>query len=243
MELTGNQILWVLIGVLVLLISVAFHEFGHAFVADRLGDDTPRKQGRVTLNPIAHADPIGTLLLPLIGGIYGAAGMRAGGFGWGKPVQWQPHRIRRGVSMATASIMVAVAGPAMNLMLAFVVALIQTILVAQNVISPDGPMSAVTGIAMASEGTPLVSQILTYTVVTNFLLFFFNLVPTPPLDGGHVLGNLLPRRYQSGWEQVAKYGPFILMAVVMIPLLAKIFTVPAMFCAEHLYKALGLLFG
>ena len=96
MDLSPQQIRWILIGVFVLLVSVALHEFGHAIMAYKLGDDTPKRQGRVTLNPLAHADPIGTLLLPLIGGIYAATGGSVGGFGWGKPVQWTPHRIRRG---------------------------------------------------------------------------------------------------------------------------------------------------
>src|SRR6185503_15482553 len=115
MDLSPEQIRWIFIRVFVLVVSFCFHEFGHAIMADKLGDDTPRRQGRVTLNPLAHADPIGTFLLPLIGGFYGAAsGGGGGGFGWGKPVQWQPHKIRRGIKMTTASILVAVAGPAMN---------------------------------------------------------------------------------------------------------------------------------
>src|SRR5207237_6444207 len=104
----------VLISVFMLIISVAFHEFGHAIMADLLGDDTPRRQGRVTLNPLAHADPIGTLLLPLIGGLY----LHGAGFGWGKPVQWQPSRINRKWRMATANILVSLAGPMMNVLLA-----------------------------------------------------------------------------------------------------------------------------
>src|SRR6195952_2838019 len=78
MDLTPEKIRWILIYVFVLLISVALHEFGHAIMAHKLGDDTPSRQGRVTLNPLAHADPVGTLLLPIIGGISGF-----GGFGWG----------------------------------------------------------------------------------------------------------------------------------------------------------------
>src|SRR3954469_14964180 len=101
MNLSPEQIRWILIRVTVLIASVAFHEFGHAFMATRLGDDTPRRQGRVTLNPLAHADPIGTLLLPLLGGLYGG-----GGFGWGKPVQWQPNRVNRKWKMTTARILV-----------------------------------------------------------------------------------------------------------------------------------------
>src|SRR5689334_17284333 len=116
-----------LLSVFVLIVSVAFHEFGHAKMADMLGDDTPRRQGRITLNPLAHADPIGTLLLPLVGGLYGA------GFGWGKPVQWQPSRINRKWRMATAQILVAIAGPSMNVVLACIGATAHVILVHQGV--------------------------------------------------------------------------------------------------------------
>src|SRR5436853_1688454 len=114
MDLSPENIRWALIYVLVLLISVALHEFGHAIMAWKLGDDTPKRQGRVTLNPLAHADPIGTLLLPLLGNLHAVAGGGGGGFGWGKPVQWQPHRIRRGIKMSTANILVSFAGPFMN---------------------------------------------------------------------------------------------------------------------------------
>src|SRR5262245_55378247 len=107
MNLRPEDIRGILIRVFVLIASVAFHEFGHAFMADRLGDDTPRRQGRVTLNPIAHIGPIGTLLLPLVGGYYAARG-GVGGFGWGKPVQWQPSRVSRKIRMATAQILVAI---------------------------------------------------------------------------------------------------------------------------------------
>src|ERR1700742_3837220 len=94
MNVDAEDIRRVIIYVFVLIVSVALHEFGHALMATWPGDDTPRRQGRVTLNPIAHADPIGTLLLPVVGGLYAAAthGL-GGGFGWGKPVQWQPSRV------------------------------------------------------------------------------------------------------------------------------------------------------
>ena len=106
MEITPEAIRWILIGLFILVISIALHEYGHAKMADLLGDDTPRRQGRVTLNPLAHADPIGTFLLPLLGGLHGAAGGSGGGFGWGKPVQWQPSRISRKWTMATAQVLV-----------------------------------------------------------------------------------------------------------------------------------------
>src|SRR5437667_136590 len=133
MDLDAAKVRQILIGLFVLIVSVALHEFGHAIMAHKLGDDTPKRQGRVTLNPLAYADPIGTFLLPLASGIFGAMGGGAGGFGWGKPVQWNPARIRRGIRMSTASILVSFAGPAMNLLLAVVVATASVILWWQGV--------------------------------------------------------------------------------------------------------------
>lgn len=226
MELSTTQIRWILIDLFVLIISVALHEFGHAFMADRLGDDTPRRQGRVTLNPMAHADPIGTLLLPVLGGIYGAMGGVGGGFGWGRPVQWQPHKVRRSISMSTASILVAVAGPGMNFLLGTILALVHVALLSKGVI------------VMYSEP----DKILAFASMTNFVLLFFNLVPTPPLDGGHVMHNLLPRRLQGKYENVARYGPFIVMAVAMIPPINQIFLVPAGFLDKQIMHMWSLLF-
>ncbi len=226
-DLSPEKIRWVLISVLVLIVSVALHEFGHAIMADLLGDDTPRRQGRVTLNPLAHADPIGTLLLPVIGGLYAAAGGGMGGFGWGKPVQWQPSRINRKWKMATAQILVAIAGPAMNVVLGTVIAFVHTILKAKGVISAHSDVNAV----------------LKFAAMTNFVLFFFNLIPAPPLDGGHVAQGLLPYKHRPKFEQYARFGPFVVMAVALIPPINKIFLVPAQFCTEQLYNAFGSLFS
>jgi Zn-dependent protease len=225
MELTPEKIRWILIYVFVLLISVALHEFGHAIMAHKLGDDTPSRQGRVTLNPLAHADPIGTLLLPLVGAIYGAATGHGGGFGWGKPVQWQPHRIGRRFSMSTAKILVAVAGPAMNVILAVVIACTHALLISQHVLTLDGE----------------VSQILVFAVLTNFVLFFFNLLPVPPLDGGHVAQSFLPYRYRDKFDQFARYSPFIVLGFMLIPQMQVVFSWPATFLATHLYRALGVI--
>lgn len=224
MDLTPDKIRWILIYVFVLLISVALHEFGHAFMADKLGDDTPRRQGRVTLNPLAHADPVGTLLLPLIGSIYGATTGHGGGFGWGKPVQWQPHRIGRRFSMSTAKILVAVAGPSMNLLLAAVIAVVHAILLSQHVLM------------LGSE----VSNILTFAVLTNFVLFFFNLLPVPPLDGGHVAQSFMPYRHRDKFDHFARYSPFIVLGFMLIPQMQVVFTWPAMFLATHLYHLVGV---
>jgi Zn-dependent protease len=225
MSLSPEDIRWIVIRVFVLVTSVAFHEFGHAIMADRLGDDTPRRQGRVTLNPIAHTDPIGTLLLPVLGGIFAAGGSSVGGFGWGRPVQWQPSRVARKWSMSTAKILVALAGPSMNILLAVLVAGVHTILVTQGVIAPYGHAS----------------QIMFFAVMTNFILFFFNLVPAPPLDGGHVAEGFMPYKHRSKFEQYARFGPFIVLAIVMISPLAQIFVIPATFCGKQLYALMGMI--
>ena len=227
MEITPEQIRWIFIYLFVLLVSVALHEFGHAIMATKLGDDTPRRQGRVTLNPLAHADPIGTFALPLIGGLYGAATGHAGGFGWGRPVQWQPARIRRGISMSTAKILVAIAGPGMNLLLAIVVALVHVVLLSQGVIS----------------GASDASQILYFAVVTNFVLMFFNLLPLPPLDGGHVAESFTPYKHRKTFDNIARYAPFAILAIMMIPQIRQVFLVSANWCTSQVYQLyVGLFF-
>jgi Zn-dependent protease len=221
MDITPEKIRWSLTYVFVLLISVALHEFGHALMADRLGDDTPRRQGRVTLNPLAHADLVGTILLPLLMSFAGA------GFGWGKPVQWQPHRITRKISMSTAKILVAVAGPAMNLLLGTVLAVVHVALVSTHALGDGSAMH----------------KVLTFAVGANFLLFFFNLLPLPPLDGGHVAQSFLPYRYRDQFDQIARFAPFVLLSLVFIPQLQVVFVGPANFVAGHLYAGLAHLFG
>ena len=223
MDFSPEQIRKVLISVFVLLISVALHEFGHAIMADRLGDDTPRRQGRVTLNPLAHADWVGTLLLPLVGGLYAGGG----GFGWGKPVQWQPHRITRKVSMSTAKVLVAVAGPAMNVLLGVVLAAVHCLLMSQHVLT-------------WSSG---IGEILKFAVVTNFVLFFFNLLPVPPLDGGHVAQSFTPYRYRDQFDQFARFAPFVVLAFMLIPAMQVVFTWPAMHVAGYVYEGFLRLFG
>jgi Zn-dependent protease len=223
-NLSAYQVRWVVIDVLILVAAVTFHEFGHAFAAHKLGDDTPSRQGRVTLNPLAHADPIGTLLLPLIGGIYGAAGGIGGGFGWGRPVEWQPSRVSRKWRMSVAQVIVALAGPSMNVFLGVAIAGVHGLLYAKGAVSNTGEGAAV----------------LKFAATTNFVLFFFNLVPVPPLDGGHVIEHFIPYKQRANWESVARYGPFIVLAIAAVPQLARVFLIPAQWCTSHLYGLFGV---
>lgn len=223
MDLGPEQIRDIIIYVLILVVSVTFHEFGHAFVANLLGDDTPRRQGRVTINPVAHADPLGTLLLPLISAYVAATSGGAGGFGWGRPVETNPRNYSRRFTMDTGQVFVALAGPSMNVLLAVLVASVHVFLMSQGLVSND------------------LSRILLMAVAMNFTLFFFNLVPVPPLDGGWVMKRVSRGRFDSVFSTLATYGPFIIMALVVIPLLSKVFLVPARFCTTELYRGLALL--
>src|SRR5687768_6517591 len=110
MDFSAENMRWVVQAMAVLLLSICVHEFGHAYIADKLGDTLPRRQGRVTLNPLAHADPIGTVLFPLLGLLYAGAP----GFGWGKPVQVNPNQFNRRFEMRHGHMFVAFAGPFMN---------------------------------------------------------------------------------------------------------------------------------
>ena len=150
------------------IIAITFHEFAHAFAADKLGDDTPRNQGRLTLNPLAHIDPFGFLMLIFVH------------FGWGKPVEINPRNFKRNRSMSAQEAIVALAGPLMNLILAIVLTII---LFAIVTFAP--------GFILTTAGY-LILIALQMAISVNIGLGVFNLVPLPPLDGSKILMHFLP---------------------------------------------------
>ncbi len=172
-----------------LVLSLSVHEYAHAWSAWRLGDDTAHRAGRLTLNPIAHVDPIGTLLLPLLGIP----------FGWARPVPIDPSRFRRGVKMSTGVALTAAAGPISNLVMAV---LATTAIAFLARLAPQ----------LLAGGGGLV-DLLQIMVFLNVNLALFNLIPIPPLDGSRVVDGLMPLRLRPQWERVAGLAPFLLVAV------------------------------
>lgn len=171
-----------------IIIGLSFHEFAHAWVSDKLGDPTPRRQGRVTVNPLAHIDWVGFAALLLVG------------FGWGKPVQIDPgyykHRRRD-------EFLVSIAGVAMNLLLAVLFSI------------PARAMVKAFSGAAASDIVYNIYLILFYTVSINIVLMIFNLIPCPPLDGWGIITQLFGLERYSWWYKVYQYGTWILLALII----------------------------
>lgn len=184
-----------IIMIFAMTLSFAFHEFMHAAVAVWLGDDTPKLMGRLTLNPLAHLDPFGTVLLLLAG------------FGWGKPVMYNPNRLHRFKSRRLMNIMVHLAGVTGN----FIIALVANIFALLFV-----------GLATRFDNLETVFHALYdlfwYTRFFALMLLAFNLLPIPPLDGFHVLEELLPLkvRYSNGYRKFQQISPYIILGVFLL---------------------------
>jgi len=184
----------IFISFIVLLFSLTVHEMSHAFTADRLGDPTARLLGRISLNPIVHADLIGTVVFPLIALTTGAWLI-----GWAKPVPVDVRRLRHG---RRDYMLVAAAGPASNLCIAVVSALLLAVL----------PVSPFT-LDEANISVPI-AAILSQLMRLNVLLAVFNMVPIPPLDGGNVLSGLLPLPLARQYNLIRPYGFLLLYALI-----------------------------
>ncbi|MBI5614461.1 site-2 protease family protein [Candidatus Gottesmanbacteria bacterium] len=193
MDLFNNPIAFIFSAVS-LIIAITIHEFSHAFAAEHLGDPTPRLMGRLTLNPLAHLDPLGTLLLIIAH------------FGWGKPVTFDPFNLR---NPRRDSAIISLAGPASNIILATVCSLLMRLFIA---VTPENPASTV-GVV----GIMIVISILRSLITFNVVLAIFNLVPVHPLDGFNVVKGLLPEDQSREWAQLERFGMIFLLILVFFP--------------------------
>ena len=193
-------IFMVIIYVFAMTLSFSVHEFMHASTAVWLGDPTPRNMGRLTLNPLAHLDPVGTILLLVAG------------FGWGKPVMYNPRNLRRFKSYRGMNIMVHLAGVTGN----FIVGLISAILAGLfSVLAVKFDPGAV-----GEQITPFYAlyMLFSYTNIISLMLLGFNLLPIPPLDGFHVLEECLPYKVRSsnGYRKFEQFSPYIIWVVFIL---------------------------
>lgn len=189
---------------LCVVVVITLHEFGHAWMANRCGDDTAQRQGRVTLNPAAHIDPIGTVALPLIGlllSISGYGNIASFIIGWGRPVPVDYQRLR---NINRDSLYVAMAGPAMNVILTVIVMVMAKI-------------AFVAGAQPLAEAGVLLARVSMY-------LFFFNMIPVPPLDGSHVL-RFVTRMSWETFTQISSYGFFIVIVLIQLPQVSALLSI------------------
>ncbi|MCB2353475.1 site-2 protease family protein [Clostridium estertheticum] len=204
-----QQILYKILMIPAILIAFTFHEYAHAIVADRLGDKTPRFQGRLTLNPIAHIDPIGFILILLMG------------FGWAKPVETNPSSYK---NYYRDDLKISFAGPFANLIIGFVFAIFTVLF---------WKFSPVQGTV-----STIIIEILKITVSINCMLFFLNLVPVPGFDGYHIIRDLFPKFFYNMSDTFTRYQ-FLIFLVLILPILPggqSVFTYIVQVPADWVYN-------
>ncbi len=209
--MSQSDLIFIVIPFVIVLASLTVHEAAHAVTADWLGDPTARMLGRVSLNPVVHIDPIGTLLLPLI-----AAASHLPIIGWAKPVPVNISRLKGG---RQGFVLVAAAGPASNVALAVVAAVIARLL------PPPTDFSSLL------EPT----NILYAAATLNLYLAMFNLIPVPPLDGGNVLAGLLPRPAAAAFDNLRPFGFVILYALMFTGVIPRLIGPPTFFLRGLLF--------
>ena len=201
------------------IVAITFHEFAHAFVADKLGDDTPRRQGRLNLNPLSHIDPVGFFML-----IFAH-------FGWGKPVEINPANFNRKRSMSAQEALVALAGPVMNLIIAIVLTII---LFTITTFTPTFIIST-TGM--------LIGLTLQMAISVNIGLGVFNLIPLPPLDGSKILMHFLPYNAKTWFENNAQIFYIVFIVLWVTNLISYIISPVINIVSTGIYSMVSALFG
>lgn len=184
-----NNLIDTILTIPAILIAFTFHEFAHAWVADKLGDKTPKFQGRLTLNPIAHIDPLGFIMILIFK------------FGWAKPVEVNPRAFKH---YYKDDLKVSIAGPIANLLTAFVF---------------SGIISVILKVSNIHSGSIMyiIIMILNKTIYLNCILAFFNMMPLPGLDGFHILRDLIPAKFYKVSEAIYRYQMLILIVFIAVP--------------------------
>ena len=194
--MNSNIVYQIAVWLVPLIIAIVFHEVAHGLVARRLGDRTAEERGRLSLNPIRHIDPFGTVILPLILAVTHAGAL----FGWAKPVPVNYRRLR---NPRRDMVLVALAGPGMNLLLA----LVGTAILAATISLSGG----------AQSGAPaLVAANALNFVLINIFLAVFNLLPVPPFDGGHVVEGLMPPAAARSFAQIGRFSLLVMVILLLI---------------------------
>ena len=194
--MNGNIVYEIAVWLVPLVIAIVFHEVAHGLVARRLGDPTAQEARRLSLNPVRHIDPFGTIILPLLLALTHAGAI----FGWAKPV---PVNFRRLRNPRRDMVLVALAGPGMNLILAFVGAAV----LAATIGLSDGARGGAAQIVAANA--------LNFLLI-NIFLAVFNLLPVPPFDGGHVVQGLLPEPAARRFARVGRYSLLVMVVLLLI---------------------------
>ncbi len=194
--------------------SIILHEIAHGYAARLFGDDTAEREDRLTLNPIEHIDPVGTILFPLVQ-------LAASGqvwIAWAKPVPVQVHRLD---PRPAGDIVVSIAGVFVNFMIALA-------------------MAVVLGFETLAPARSMLFQVLMIVLSANVGLLVFNLLPIPPLDGSHVAKYFLPESMREDYERIGFYGTFILLALMVTGILDKVMGPPVVFIANALWNNVTL---
>ncbi len=213
------QLLALLLTLPGVIVAITFHEFAHAFAADKLGDDTPRRQGRLNLNPLSHIDPIGFFMLIFVH------------FGWGKPVEINPTNFNRKRSMSAQEAIVALAGPVMNILIAIILTIV---LFAINAFVPTFVISQI-GV--------LVVLTLQMAISVNIGLGVFNLVPLPPLDGSKVLMHFLPYDAKTWFMEHRQIFYIIFVVLWVTNLISYIISPVINVVYRGIYSLVSAMFG
>ncbi len=192
----SEKIIELVLMIMVLSFTFSIHEFMHAWVAEKMGDDTPRRQGRITLNPLAHFDPLGTVMLLLAG------------FGWAKPVQYNPNNLKR-FKRSTCERFISLAGVVANYITAIVASFILVFVLAYFYKNPTESRAA----ALAET---LITYFFWMLKEYGFLFMAFNLIPIPPLDGYRFVSTYIPYKWRRSFENLAQYSYYIFFALILL---------------------------